>query len=631
MRQKLALCVVAALALGAILYGEYRRADVEVSSAPIFHLVGDTEQELTRLPVALTRLSDGEEIRIGNTLANNYAFEWQDELKKSAENREAQAYVQEVGRRVAVHARRKLPYQFHYIPETYFVNAFALPGGHVFIGQGLLQLMDSEDQLAAVLGHELEHVDLGHCAERVQLEAQLRRLHLGELGELASIPYEIFAAGYRKEQEFAADRDGTQLAVAAGYSPMGAVRMFQTFAQFEPRRRKAETPEQELSTVALQSLHEYFRSHPPSDEREDRIEQLIADQKWPAKAERDLRIGYIGINTRAQSALARYDYAQAKALALRSLALKPAQVAPLEIAYSASLYTGDFASAADAARKLLAVRPNEISHAHRLAEALAAQRLGRQAAEEFAEATPRVPQSADYKLQLDTELAGLRLLAGDEGPIKQIAARVEITGHISQQIDSSPKIAGLVLGRIGHWYYLSGKYDEALSKLNTARELYPASPDIPLGIGWAALQSNKIQTAESSFSASPSPDAQAGLAVTMWRADEKEAALTHEVGLAADSRWKNERWVTPPMVQLSFKHSTQSRPNGGAGSPRISEPLFAGRYVERTALRRARSCLTSHNPYARRPDESVTGQLPPCPLVLQSLAPIWRCKPMLRC
>ena len=96
------------------------------------------------------------------------------------------------------------------------------------------------------------------------MEARLRELHLGELERLAIIPYQVFAAGYSKEQELAADRDGTQLAVASGYSPIGAVRLFQTFQQFEPESVKAHTPQQEISSVALQSLQEYFRSHPRS-------------------------------------------------------------------------------------------------------------------------------------------------------------------------------------------------------------------------------------------------------------------------------------------------------------------------------------------------------------------------------
>ena len=68
-----------------------------------------------------------------------------------------------VGAKLAHNAHRNLPYKFHYLPDDYLVNAFALPGGHIFIGKGLLNLMDTEDELASVLGHEVEHVDLGHA------------------------------------------------------------------------------------------------------------------------------------------------------------------------------------------------------------------------------------------------------------------------------------------------------------------------------------------------------------------------------------------------------------------------------------------------------------------------------------
>ena len=74
-----------------------------------------------------------------------------------------------------------------------------------------MDLMDSEDELAAILGHEIEHIDHYHCAERVQLEVRLRHLPLRGLFEL---PVRLFEAGYSKDQELEADREGTRLAVA---------------------------------------------------------------------------------------------------------------------------------------------------------------------------------------------------------------------------------------------------------------------------------------------------------------------------------------------------------------------------------------------------------------------------------
>src|SRR5262249_56929954 len=113
-------------------------------------------------------------------------------------------------------AGRKLDLRFHYVPAANFVNAFALPGGHVFLGKGMLRLMDSEDELASVLGHEVEHVDNYHCNDRVALQARLKHL---PLGGLVTLPVELFQAGYSKEQEMEADRDGAGPAGMARVSP----------------------------------------------------------------------------------------------------------------------------------------------------------------------------------------------------------------------------------------------------------------------------------------------------------------------------------------------------------------------------------------------------------------------------
>src|SRR5439155_24035471 len=134
-----------------------------------------------------------------------------------------------------------------------------VPGGHVYIGKGLIWLMDSADELAAVLGHGVEHIDDYHAAERVQTEQALRKLPL----VLVAIPVEVFEAGYSKDEELEADREGTRLAVGAGYSPLGALRMFETYERlYREYVTKAETPQEELAGVAIETLEGYFRSHP---------------------------------------------------------------------------------------------------------------------------------------------------------------------------------------------------------------------------------------------------------------------------------------------------------------------------------------------------------------------------------
>jgi predicted Zn-dependent protease len=308
MKRWIALAGIVALGLAAVVVSERRKVDVAASPEALLYLVADTEQELTRMPVRFTRMSDDEEIRIGNDLARSYKTG----AKSSEENAAVEGYLREVGARLAPHAHRRLPYQFHYIPEKYFINAFALPGGHVYVGEGLLALMDSEDELAAVMGHEIEHIDHYHCAERAQQE---RAMHGIPLGELLALPMEVFEAGYSKDQEMEADREGTRLAVEAGYSPNGAIRMFETFQRlYEEVHQQAGSPPEELTQVALQTLEGYFRSHPLPSERIAQIRSLIASEHWEVHAERDLAVGYIFSTEKAREALRAGRYAQAQEL-----------------------------------------------------------------------------------------------------------------------------------------------------------------------------------------------------------------------------------------------------------------------------------------------------------------------------
>src|SRR5260370_31542435 len=125
---------------------EGERGEGPASPAALLYLVADTEQELTRMPVSFARMSDADEIRIGNELARFYSS--REERNDTPEAAIVEHYLTRAGAELASSAHRILPYKFHYMPNPTVVNAFALPGGHVYVGGGLLSLMDSEDELA---------------------------------------------------------------------------------------------------------------------------------------------------------------------------------------------------------------------------------------------------------------------------------------------------------------------------------------------------------------------------------------------------------------------------------------------------------------------------------------------------
>jgi len=274
--------LVLSVALGALYYTQRHNKQAPVSPNAVLEMAADAQRDLTRAPMHFTRLSDEEEIAIGKTLAAHYPP--QQEL--SPEQQGTAAYVSLLGARLAAQAQRQLPYRFHVIWDRNMINAFSLPGGPVYIGEGLLDLMTTEDELASVLAHELEHIDHYHCVERVQVAANLKNLNLGVLGELLQLPFSVWEAGYQKDEELEADREGIFLAAEAGYSPYGAVQALNRLTKLgDEYVTRAQAPEDELSDLAIQSLQGYFRSHPLPSERLAQANQIIAQQHWESRKE----------------------------------------------------------------------------------------------------------------------------------------------------------------------------------------------------------------------------------------------------------------------------------------------------------------------------------------------------------
>lgn len=175
-------------------------------------------------PASPASLTDAEEVRLGQALADKFATE--EGMQPTPQTKKIDEYLQSVGDRVAAHAQRKIPYHFHFDPSPSFRSAVGLPGGQVFVGAGILAYMDSEDQLAMVLGHEVEHIDLNQCGERLIKILEEEHLSANDAEKLKVDP---FLPGYGREGELAADREGVRLAMEAGYSAEAAIRLLQTY------------------------------------------------------------------------------------------------------------------------------------------------------------------------------------------------------------------------------------------------------------------------------------------------------------------------------------------------------------------------------------------------------------------
>lgn len=216
------------------------------------------------LRTATTSLDEPEEIAVGREVAGRTLG-----AAPLVADAELQAYVNRVGRWVAMQSERPdLPWHFGVL-DTSSVNAFAAPGGYVLITRGLYEMLNSESQLAGVLGHEIGHIVQRHHVKVMQqsalVSAGARAAQRSDrsllVNNLIGTGAEVMARGLDKDAEFEADRIGVVLAARAGYSPYGLVEVLHLLA---------------ARTADDTSLALLFKTHPAPGERLTQLGDALA-------------------------------------------------------------------------------------------------------------------------------------------------------------------------------------------------------------------------------------------------------------------------------------------------------------------------------------------------------------------
>lgn len=176
--------------------------------------------------------------------------------------------VQQIGRRLAEHARRnnELTYRFYAYPAT-IVNAFALPGGLVVVTEGMLGLVENEDELAWVMAHEISHVEYKHALAGLRLELARQKLHVKNIpgiDVLSRMAEHLLRVGYSETMELEADRGGVSLMRRADYNPRGALTLVNYMLEKEQHKVQHITRNPLLLGVRLSAdaIRDYFGTHP---------------------------------------------------------------------------------------------------------------------------------------------------------------------------------------------------------------------------------------------------------------------------------------------------------------------------------------------------------------------------------
>ncbi|MBW2272629.1 MAG: M48 family metalloprotease [Deltaproteobacteria bacterium] len=174
---------------------------------------------------------------------------------------ELTTYVEDIGKRLLRYApERPFDYTFQIVDQA-TPNAFALPGGHIYVSRGLVGLANSEDELACVIGHEITHAAERHSAGRQAHSRRLNPLAMGYMRAMA-------IASYGREHERDADRGGQVLAAQAGYDPIGMSTFLQSLNAIE------------RFDIGWSRLPSFFATHPGTSERSASTQDRANAMSW---------------------------------------------------------------------------------------------------------------------------------------------------------------------------------------------------------------------------------------------------------------------------------------------------------------------------------------------------------------
>lgn len=220
-------------------------------------------------------MSNEQEIQLGNSLHKQTL-----QKQRPYNNPALQAYVNNIGQKLARQSHRNnIRYTFTVIDDP-SINAFALPGGFIYITTGLMAYLNSEAQLAGVLGHEIGHVTARHSARqhsRATLTSVLASVVTNKVGNAQLINTLGVATirGFGRKHELQADRLGSEYLARIGYKPenmiavVGVLKAQEDFAKFLAKSEGKQPP----------SYHGTFSTHPSNDQRLKEV--VLAARRFP--------------------------------------------------------------------------------------------------------------------------------------------------------------------------------------------------------------------------------------------------------------------------------------------------------------------------------------------------------------
>lgn len=282
MSARLRLAALAGLAIagvGLVVVLSVKRIGTPLSSSlvPAFEVIGTPIKSLNHLVTKVIPIDDIDERDYGDVYRARY------QQAVPAEDPDL-VYLDDLMQHLSGYARKPFPYRAFPINGDE-PNAMALPGGVLLVTRGLLRNLGSEAELVSVLGHEMGHVEQGHCVDAIRFELLARKIGARPFGEIADFGLRILTAhSFSKNQEAEADQYGYTLLVNSPFDPRGSGHAFRSLLQYEKRLESGQV------AGGADPFRDYFSSHPPLEIREAAFRER-AEAWWRGHPGQTRRVG----------------------------------------------------------------------------------------------------------------------------------------------------------------------------------------------------------------------------------------------------------------------------------------------------------------------------------------------------
>ncbi|MBM9500933.1 M48 family metallopeptidase [Leptospira sp. 201903071] len=243
-------------ALMVLLYREQIQTERTSTLAPFYQILGKPIRTMNRALTKVLSVDSLDEKEYGDAIRERFS-----ELKNVGDK--DYDYLNQLIGSLTVYKQKPFDYTV-YIMEEESPNAFALPGGVIFVTRGLLETLKSEHELISVLSHEIGHIEKSHCMDGIRFELLAKKIGTDTLGKLADFAFQTMTRhAYNKTQEDEADEYAYDLILNTTYDPNGVGLAFLRLEKYSP----------ETGSKKAKLFSEYFQSHPHMDLRREKFSE----------------------------------------------------------------------------------------------------------------------------------------------------------------------------------------------------------------------------------------------------------------------------------------------------------------------------------------------------------------------